>query len=174
MRARIDLTGLRFGRLAVVSYSHSDDRHRSFWLCKCDCGRNAIVMVSSLRTGNTTSCGCRSREALASSSGNLKHGGTGSGAYASWTSAKSRCFYPGNINFKRYGGAGVTMCDLWRDSFAAFFADMGERPPGTTLDRYPNREGHYEPGNCRWATDLEQAANRRPGSSQRHRRSKSC
>lgn len=52
------------------------------------------------------------------------------------------------------------MCDEWRDDFGAFLRDMGERPPGTTLDRFPNRQGNYEPGNCRWATAIEQTENR--------------
>jgi hypothetical protein len=75
--------------------------------------------------------------------------------------AKNRCFNHRTPRYKDYGGRGVTMCQRWKDSFAAFLADMGPRPIGTTLDRWPNNDGHYEPGNCRWATVTEQNRNRR-------------
>lgn len=91
--------------------------------------------------------------------GNSKHGGHGTLTYARWKSMMQRCNQPGASNFKYYGAKGVFVCDRWHD-FAAFRADMGECPSKeSTLDRIDNTKG-YEPGNCRWATMVEQNRNR--------------
>jgi len=93
-----------------------------------------------------------------------KHGharkGLRSGAYASWQQMRKRCLNPNTPQFRWYGGAGVTISPRW-DSFENFLADMGERPAGASLDRWPDRAGNYEPGNCRWATRAQQALERR-------------
>lgn len=92
--------------------------------------------------------------------GNIKHGGHGTVTYKRWKSMNQRCTNPAASNFKHYGGRGVTICERWRASFAAFLADMGECPGAhMTLDRLDNSKG-YEPGNCRWATMAEQNRNR--------------
>lgn len=73
---------------------------------------------------------------------------------------KQRCTNANNPSYENYMGRGVTMCSRWLNSFEAFLTDMGERPEGTTLDRYPDQNGDYEPSNCRWATIEEQNCNR--------------
>jgi len=77
---------------------------------------------------------------------------------------RTRCYHFEAPDYGRYGGVGITVCDRWNPdkggSFENFLADMGERPEGTTLDRFPNKTGNYEPSNCRWATFAEQQQNR--------------
>ncbi len=97
--------------------------------------------------------------------GNWKHGHTAAGGvatreYRAWSSAKRRCYDPKNKFFWNYGGRGIRMCDEWREDFLVFLRDMGACPDGLTLDRL-NGDGNYEPGNCRWATRLEQQRNTR-------------
>jgi hypothetical protein len=83
--------------------------------------------------------------------------------YRSWKAMKERCRNPNAPNFHLYGGRGIKVCDEWQgpNGFATFLADMGQRPEGATLDRFPNNDGDYEPGNCRWADAKAQSSNRR-------------
>lgn len=85
-----------------------------------------------------------------------KHGHYGSPTYKSWQAMKNRCNNPGAVNYNKYGGAGVSVCDRWNDSFKSFLSDMGERPDGMSIDRIG-----YTPGNCRWSTSKQQNNNRR-------------
>lgn len=92
-----------------------------------------------------------------------KHGaaaGEKTRTYKIWTSMVARCHSKSGKSNPQYGGAGVIVCDKWRE-FKNFLADMGEASAGMSIDRYPNRDGNYEPGNCRWATRQEQSENRR-------------
>jgi hypothetical protein len=90
----------------------------------------------------------------------VKHGKCGTREYTSWEMMNARCNNPKATGYENYGGRGITVCERWR-RFENFLADMGPRPAGTTLDRWPNNDGNYEPGNCRWATRAQQLGNRR-------------
>lgn len=85
----------------------------------------------------------------------------GTPTYNSWVGMKARCSNVKHASYENYGGRGIRVCDRWQD-FENFLADMGVRPAGMTLDRYPNNDGDYEPGTCRRATGSEQYANQRP------------
>jgi hypothetical protein len=158
-----DLTGMIFGRLTVVASTERRADHHVVWRCLCTCGAETFVRSTYLTTGITTSCGCLNREITRmrrTTHGSARHGSR-TATYRSWESMKRRCLNPNDPAFARYGGRGITVCDRWL-CFEHFRDDMGERPHGLSIDRFPNNDGNYEPGNCRWATRLEQTRNRRP------------
>jgi hypothetical protein len=152
--------GERFGSLTVIGV-RTDPAIRRI-RCRCDCGAEPFVLIYRLYGGLTKSCGCGVARATAQRS--FKHGsGYSDYRYTLWRSIKKRCLSPGYKDYEFYGGRGISMYEPWRHDFPAFarYLDtvLGERPEGLTLDRI-NNDGHYEPGNLRWATRGEQARNR--------------
>jgi len=150
MTLPIDISpGDRFGRLVAIERAEKQGEHQySFWLCQCDCGTQKIVRAYNLAKGNTRSCGC--------SKGT--HGFTNTPEYMAYTGAKRRCNNPNAPEYRSYGGRGI---EFRFKSFDEFLAEVGRRPSAAySLDRI-NVNDHYRPGNIRWATREEQAANKR-------------
>jgi hypothetical protein len=151
------LTGLRYGALVVLRPTR-DAKGKPVWECLCDCGSSHNVSTGDLNARYVVSCGCRKSR--------LKHGNSRKSGktaeYTSWISAKKRCFNQAHSHYSNYGGRGITMSLLWANDYEAFLAYLGPKPtPKHTLDRIEN-DGHYEPGNVRWATRREQRLNQRP------------
>lgn len=153
----IDITGKRFGRLMVLSKAAPTKPGRSAWNCICDCDNKCVVVGVSLLSGNTRSCGCFKLDSVRAR--NFVHGMHGSPEYCAWVHMMARCRRPTDKAFKHYGGRGISVCKRWLE-FKNFYADMGNRPDGLTLERI-NNDGNYEPANCKWATWREQGRNTR-------------
>ncbi|MDU6817820.1 MAG: AP2 domain-containing protein [Leclercia adecarboxylata] len=148
--------GDKFGRLTFIEELPSNKVHRRGRF-ECECGTKKDIRLSRVKNEGVQSCGCLQREAVLKA--NTTHGKHGSREYNCWDSMLQRCENTKNDRYHDYGGRGITVCERWHN-FSDFYADMGVRPEGATLDRINNSLG-YSPENCRWSTSSEQQSNRR-------------
>ena len=149
--------GKKYGGWFVVSFIESKkvgSQLYHYYLCRCECGLEKSVQLGNLKRGLSNGCGCKPHKTKYS---NIKD----KSLLNTWHNMISRCYNKKDDNYKNYGGRGITVCVRWRDSFENFIADMGEKPsPKHSIDRI-NNDGNYEPSNCRWSTQKEQANNTR-------------
>jgi len=171
-----DLVGSKYGKLTVVGYSHREKantkkiQYRHYWKCNCSCGVSKIMNGSSLKSGNSKSCGCFSR-AYRTKHGFLvglhkENSREIPRFYNIWKGIKQRCTDKNCDNYKRYGGVGIGICKEWinfscfmedmYDSYISHHEEFGEKD--TSIDRIDNDKGYCKE-NCRWATCKEQSNN---------------
>lgn len=161
MRNKKDITGKKFGRLTALSEVQASVNGKIKWVCVCECGKRKEIFKTNIISGKSKSCGCLQKECVSMANKKRKvHGALNTGAYKSWKAMNQRCCNPNNESYDNYGGRGIRVCERWLNSFENFYADMGDRPKGKSLDRIDN-DRKYCPENCKWSSAKEQSNNRR-------------
>jgi hypothetical protein len=157
-----DLVGFENGRLKVIRLSENKCGRAYKWVCLCSCGKQFEAIGTNISCGSTSSCGCYREELRKELTKTHGEAGTETKTveYETWIRMKARCYDTTNSRHKHYASKGISVCEEWRNDYAAFLAYVGRRPSlKHSLDRIDN-DGNYEPGNVRWATKKQQTINR--------------
>lgn len=155
-KLRKDLTGKKFNKLTVLSFSHMDEKHRSYYLCLCECGNKKIIKGQSLLQGDIKSCGCSQY------SNKIKHNLSNTRIYKIWSHMISRCYNPKDSAYKNYGQRGIFVCEEWKNDVSNFYnwSISNGYKDNLTIDRINNDDNYY-PLNCRFVDYKTQSNNRR-------------
>ena len=162
-----NLEGQRFGKLVAVECVGRDRHKNALWLCRCDCGREKVVVSRSLVSGNSKSCGCLETGRFMNGVGRIMHGGSGERLYRVWGGMRNRCYDKNRPDYPNYGGRGIRVCDEWLHDYSAFrdWAYANGYDPSLSgkecsIDRI-DVDGDYCPENCRWVSMKVQTFNKR-------------
>lgn len=149
----LNLTGKKFHKLTVIDYAFSKNGH-TYWNCKCDCGKETIILGTAINTGKSKSCGCYNAESK------MTHGLSEHPLYHVFNTMKQRCYNSNSEDYYLYGARNIIICDEWLKDFLDFYnwAMNSGYQQGLEIDRI-DTNGNYEPINCRWVDDIDQANN---------------
>lgn len=159
-----NLLNQKFNRLTVLSFAGME-KGRSHWLCRCNCGTERVFSGNSISKGNTKSCGCLRYDNLLIKKKmlGLSLQQANPRLYRCWIDMKRRCDNQNRLEYKNYGGRGITVCEDWKGSFKSFadWSLANGYKENLEIDRYPNNDGNYEPSNCKWTDPSENSRRKR-------------